>query len=105
LQLLHSNGQKAGIYWTPFVYWGTASQGSNSFMTGSGTYKWSSAYLRTPNGELQSSKRYRSRSDAFRFQADDAYYLNFFKTRGFDFFEIGFLTHGALEGVISTRTS
>jgi len=49
----HSNGQKAGIYWTPFVYWGTASQGSNSFMTGSGTYKWSSAYLRTPNGDAQ----------------------------------------------------
>jgi predicted CxxxxCH...CXXCH cytochrome family protein len=47
----HSNGQKAGIYWTPFVYWGTASQGSNSLMTGSGTYKWSNAYLRTPAGD------------------------------------------------------
>jgi len=43
----HSNGQKAGIYWTPFVYWGTAAQGSNSFMTGAG-YRWSDAYLRTP---------------------------------------------------------
>src|SRR5882762_2644392 len=49
----HSNGQKAGIYWTPFVYWGTADQGSNSFMTGSGTFKWSQAYLRTPSGDVQ----------------------------------------------------
>ena len=30
------------------------SQGSNSFITGSGTYKWSSAYLRTPAGDPQS---------------------------------------------------
>jgi len=29
----HTNGQKAGIYWTPFVYWGTAQQGSNSLLT------------------------------------------------------------------------
>ena len=28
-----------------------------------------------------------------------AYYLNFFKTRGFDFLKLDFLTHGALEGV------
>src|SRR6266849_9364471 len=40
----HGNGQKAGIYWTPFVYWGTAQEGSNYFMTGSGAYKWSDAY-------------------------------------------------------------
>jgi len=31
----HNNGQKAGIYWTSFVYWGTASQGSNFLMTNS----------------------------------------------------------------------
>jgi len=49
----HTNGQKAGIYWTPFVYWGTADQGSNSFITGSSTYKWSDAYLRTDNGSVQ----------------------------------------------------
>ncbi len=49
----HGNGQKAGIYWTPFVYWGTAQQGSNYFMTGSGAYRWSDAYLRTASGNVQ----------------------------------------------------
>ena len=32
----HGNGQKAGIYFTPFTYWGTASQGSNSVAPGLG---------------------------------------------------------------------
>jgi len=51
----HTNGQRAGIYWTPFVYWGTAAQGSNDMITGSPTYKWSNAYLRTTNGGAQPS--------------------------------------------------
>src|SRR6266404_570165 len=96
----HVNGQKAGIYWTPFVYWGTASQGSNSFMTGSGTYKWSSAYLRTPNGELQTLDNGIALDPTHPgFRQTTAYYLNFFKSRGFDFLKLDFLSHGTLEGV------
>ena len=96
----HSNGQKAGIYWTPFVYWGTAAQGSNSFMTGSGTYKWSQAYLRTASGEVQTHDGGIAIDPTHPgFKQMTAYYMNFFKSRGFDFLKLDFLTHGAMEGV------
>ena len=96
----HSNGQKAGIYWTPFVYWGTARQGSNSFMTGSGTYKWSDAYLRTPNGSVQTIDGGIAIDPTHPgFKQMTAYYINYFKSHGFDYLKLDFLTHGALEGV------
>jgi len=96
----HGNGQKAGIYWAPFVYWGTAAQGSNSFMTGSGTYKWSNAYLRTDGGDVQTLDNGIALDPTHPgFKQMAAYYLNYFKTRGFDFLKLDFLSHGALEGV------
>jgi hypothetical protein len=98
--LCHSNGQKAGIYWTPFVYWGTASQGSNSFMTGSAIYKWSSAYLRTPAGDPQTHDNgiaLDPTHPGFRQMA--SYYMNYFISCGYDYLKLDFLTHGAMEGV------
>ena len=96
----HTNGQKAGIYWTPFVYWGTADQGSNSLMTGSGTYKWSDAYLRTTDGSVQSVDGGIAIDPTHPgFKQLTAYYLNYFKNLGFDYLKLDFLTHGALEGV------
>ncbi len=96
----HTNGQKAGIYWTPFVYWGTAEQGSNSFMTGSSTYKWSQAYLRTAAGEVQTLDGGIAIDPTHPgFKQMTAYYLNFFKSRVFDYLKLDFLTHGAMEGV------
>jgi len=73
----HSNGQKAGIYWTPFVYWARPSQGSNSFMTGSGTYKWSSAYLRTRRRTANADNGIALDPTHFGFKQMTAYYLNF----------------------------
>jgi alpha-galactosidase len=96
----HTNGQKAGIYWTPFVYWGTADQGSNSLMTGSGTYKWSDAYLRTTDGSVQTVDGGIAIDPTHPgFKQMTAYYMNYFKSRGFDYLKLDFLTHGALEGV------
>ncbi len=96
----HSNGQRAGIYWTPFVYWGTASQGSNSLMTGSGTYKWSDAFLRTPAGDPQTLDNGIALDPTHPGSRQmTAYYMNYFISRGFDFLKLDFLTHGALEGV------
>lgn len=96
----HANGQKAGIYWTPFVYWGTASQGSNSLITGSTAFYWSDAYLRTTNGNVQTV------DGAIALDPTHPgvkqliqYYVNLFTYYGFDYLKSDFLSHGALEGV------
>jgi len=95
----HANGQKAGIYWTPFVYWGTAAQGSNTLMTDSKTYKWSDAYLRTPDGSPQTNDGGIAIDPTHPgFRQLTAYYINYFKGHGFDYLKLDFLTHGALEG-------
>ncbi len=95
----HGNGQKAGIYWTPFVYWGTAQQGSNYFMTGSGTYKWSDAYLRTASGNAQTIDGGIAIDPTHPgFKQMAGCYLSYFRSRGFDYLKLDFLTHGALEG-------
>lgn len=95
----HNNGQKAGIYWTPFVYWGTASQGSNSVMTGASN-RWSDAYLRTTDGLVQTN------DGGIALDATHPgtkqminYYMGYFKTRGFDYLKLDFLSHGAMEGI------
>jgi alpha-galactosidase len=96
----HANGQKAGIYWTPFVYWGTAAQGSNSLMTGSATYKWSDAYLRTPDGGVETNDGGIAIDPTHPgFKQLTEYYMNYFEGHGFDYLKLDFLTHGALEGV------
>ena len=98
--LCHSNGQKAGIYWTPFVYWGTAEQGSNYTMTGTSIYKWSDAYLRTASGGVQihdGGIALDPTHPGFRQMA--THYFNLFQSRGFDYVKLDFLTHGAMEGV------
>jgi alpha-galactosidase len=97
--LCHSNGQRAGIYWTPFVYWGTAQNGSNSTMTGT-VYKWSDAYLRTTNGGVQTIDGGIAIDPTHpAFAQIAAWYLGLFKSYGFDYLKLDFLTHGALEGV------
>jgi alpha-galactosidase len=96
----HANGQKAGIYWTPFVFWGTADQGSNWMMTGSSTYTWSDAYLRTANGSVQTIDGGIAIDPTHPgFRQMTAYYMSYFKNLGFDYLKLDFLSHGALEGV------
>jgi hypothetical protein len=95
----HSNGQKAGIYWTPFVYWGTAAQGSNSSMTGA-SYRWSDAYLRTPEGLVQTNDGGIAIDPTHPGTRQMMhYYMGYFQSRGFDYLKLDFLSHGAVEGV------
>src|SRR5262249_28034783 len=95
----HNNGQKAGIYWTTFVYWGTASQGSHSFMTGA-SYRWSDAYLRTSTGLVQTNDNGIALDPTHPGTRQMInHYLSYFKSHGFDYLKLDFLTHGAMEGV------
>jgi hypothetical protein len=69
-------------------------------MTGSGSYKWSDAYLRTTNGAAQIIDNGIALDPTHPGSKQmTAYYMNFFESRGFDYLKLDFLTHGALEGL------
>jgi len=96
----HALGQKAGIYFGPFVYFGTAAQGSNTLITGSSTYDWSDVYLRTTNGGVQTVDGGIALDPTHPGTKQMiSYYINEFTNWGFDYVKLDFLSHGALEGV------
>ena len=92
----HNQGQKAGIYWTPWVYWGNDMtqlvEGSN--------YTYGQIVMRDPYGNPL-----RTIDGAYAIdpthpgaqQRIDFYYLRF-STDGFDYVKFDFLSHGILEG-------
>ena len=95
----HANGQKAGIYFTPFTYWGTVSQSSNQFVPGSG-YRFSDILLRDTNGNgisydgaLALDPTHPGTKEMILNQVGG------FIADGFDYLKADFLSHGALEGV------
>ncbi len=95
----HANGQKAGIYWTPFVWWGAATNATNSQVEGSG-YKYSDILLRTSSGSFQTidgGLAVDPTHPGTKQRMD--YYSSLFKGYGFDFIKLDFMSHGALEGV------
>lgn len=97
----HSNGQKAGCYMGPFIYWNTAAAGSNSFITGSTYYTWSSAYLRDRNGNPMTDPNGAIVLDGTSPAARQMnhYVMNYYAGHGFDFVKMDFLSEGAMEGV------
>jgi len=95
----HANGQKAGIYWTPFVWWGNSANASNSVVEGT-SYHYSDALLRDDQGRFQTndSALAMDLSHPAMNQRID-YYLARFFNEGFDYIKLDFLSHGAMEGV------
>lgn len=94
-----ANGQKAGIYFTPFTYWGTLAQSSNQVVPGSG-YDYSDILLRDPNGNAISYDGALAIDPTH--PGTKAMILNQisgFIADGFDYLKADFLSHGALEGV------
>lgn len=95
----HANGQKAGIYWGPFVYWGTLTQASNQVVPGS-SYLYSDILLRTTNGSAIST------DGAYAIDPTHPgtrqlinYQINVFTNDGFDYIKLDFLSHASREGV------
>jgi hypothetical protein len=95
----HANGQKAGIYFTPFTYWGTLAQSSNQVAPGSG-YHYSDILLRTTNGSaisydsaLALDPTHLGTKELILNQ------IGGLVADGFDYIKLDFLSHGALEGV------
>ena len=95
----HANGQKAGIYWSPWVWWGSPANLSNSVVTGS-SYHYSDVALRTPGGLIQTNDGAIAMDPThpgIRQRVD--YYVNQFIRQGFEYIKLDFLSHGAMEGV------
>ena len=95
---VHANGQKVGAYFTPFVYWGTAAQGSNSMMYGS-SYYYSDAFLRTSSGAVQTLDGGIALDPTHPGTTNliNAY-IDSYKANGFDFVKMDFLSHASFEG-------
>ncbi|HWD18347.1 MAG TPA: carbohydrate-binding protein [Verrucomicrobiae bacterium] len=96
----HAHGQKAGIYFGPFVYFGSGAQATNSYMEGTtNEYRFSEALLRDATGNPESA------DGGFALdpthpgtQQRIHYFISLFLNYGFDYIKLDFLSHGALEG-------
>jgi len=91
----HTNGQKAGIYWAPFVWWGTD---LNVTVEGS-SYKYGDIVLRKTDGSpisLDGALALDPTHPGTKERIN--YFIDKFKTKGFEYIKLDFLTHGALEG-------
>ncbi|SFT13076.1 carbohydrate-binding protein [Paenibacillus sp. BC26] len=93
---IRKNGQKAGIYWGPFVYWG---DNMEQQVEGS-SYKYGDIILRDESGNPLPKLDGAYAVDPSHPGAKDrmTYFLNRFKNLGFEYIKLDFLTHGALEG-------
>ena len=95
----HANGQKAGIYWSPWVWWGSPANLSNSVVEGS-SFRYSDVALRTPGGIIQTNDGAIAMDPTHPgIQQRVDYYVNQFTNQGFDYIKLDFLSHGAMEGV------
>jgi hypothetical protein len=95
----HANGQKAGIYFTPFTYWGTLVQSSNQIVPGSG-YHFGDILLRDSNGNAISYDGALALDPTHPgTKAMILHDINNFISDGFDYLKLDFLSHGALEGI------
>lgn len=97
-----ANGQKAGIYWTPFVDWGNA---ATTLAAPGSAYTYNDIWLRNSNGDPiynNGSKVVDPTHPGTRDRIDE--FVKRFTDEGFEFIKIDFLTHGALEGVHYDKT-
>jgi hypothetical protein len=95
----HANGQKAGIYWAPFVWWGSSTNAAGWTVEGS-SYTYSQVLLRTSGGDYETNDGALAMDPTHPgTQQRINYYVDQFTNWGFDYIKLDFLSHGALEGV------
>lgn len=98
VKTIRENGQQAGIYWAPFVYWGSdmsqVVEGTN------GTYTYGDIVLKDRTGKVLPTLDGAYALDPTHpgTKARIDYFLGNFKSLGFTFIKLDFLTHGSLEG-------
>jgi alpha-galactosidase len=92
-----ANGQKAGIYWAPFVDWGK----SASRVVEGTSYTYGEIWLRNGSGgpiELDGAYAIDPSHPGTLARID--HFIDRFKTHGFEYLKLDFLTHGALESSV-----
>jgi hypothetical protein len=97
----HALGQKAGIYFGPFVWFGSVTNATNTFVEGStNLYRYSDLLLRDTNGNAESVDGGLALDPTHPADKDlIGYYVNLHTNYGFDYIKLDFLSHGALEGI------
>jgi hypothetical protein len=97
----HALGQKAGIYFGPFVWFGSVTNATNTFVEGStNLYRYSDLLLRDTNGNAESVDGGLALDPTHPADKDlIGYYVNLYTNYGFDYIKLDFLSHGALEGI------
>jgi len=92
----HANGQKAGIYWSPFVDWGKWARP----VEGS-SYRYDQIWLRDGSGnpiELDGAYAVDPTHPGTQRRID--YFIDRLEHLGFEYIKLDFLTHGALESTV-----
>ncbi|MGO8991813.1 MAG: alpha-galactosidase [Polyangiaceae bacterium] len=93
----NANGQKAGIYWTPFVDWGKT---ATRTVEGT-TYVYSDIWLQDGSGNpisVDGAYAVDPTHPGTKGRVD--YYIDMFKSMGFEYVKLDFLSHGALESSV-----
>jgi hypothetical protein len=95
---VHSQGQKAGVYWTPWVIWDwtdlTAPLDGVTGYTGNDVVM--KDHYGNPMAAVDSAYAVDPTHPGVKARID--YYSNKYLTLGFDYIKMDFLSHGALEG-------
>jgi hypothetical protein len=94
----HANGQKAGIYWTPFVDWGLS---ATRAVEGSPSTTYGAIWLRDGSGNpisLDGAYAVDPTHPAAKARID--HYIDEFKAMGFEYVKLDFLSHGAIESTV-----
>jgi hypothetical protein len=100
---VHSQGQKAGIYWTPWIWWNSdnpLTQADLSSLVEGSNYTYGDIVMRDERGNplrLWDGGYALDPTHPGTLQRIDFYYLKF-STVGFDSIKFDFLSHGIVEG-------
>ena len=97
---VHAHGQKAGIYFGPFVIFLATNQLSTTYIQGStNTWLYSDAVLKDSNGNYEMSDGGFALDPTHPGTKDMInYFINLYTNWGFDYIKIDFLSHGTFEG-------
>jgi alpha-galactosidase len=98
VKVINKNGQKAGIYYGPFVYWG---DNMDQLVEGTnGKYKYGDIILRDLNGnplpKVDGAYAVDPTHPGSKQRIE--YYFKRFLDYGYEFIKIDFLSHGSFEG-------